>query len=121
MIIAIDFDGTIAEHSTEGDMSIGPEVFGAIDAIKTLQRQGHTLILWTCREGKWLDTAVQWLVERDIIFNRVNENVHSLTDNQGTTVWPRKVFAHIYVDDRSVGGFRSWPIIMYLIGKEYAI
>ena len=113
MIIAIDFDGTIAEHAGDG---IGPELVGAIETIKLIQRR-HSTILWTCRGGEWLQEAVDWLQERSIIFDKVNENIHALT-SRGEDYWPRKVFAHMYIDDKVPGGFPGWNIIRELLEKE---
>ena len=55
MIIAVDFDGTIVEHRYP---EIGRELPFAIETLKTLQREGHRLILWSVREGRLLDEAV---------------------------------------------------------------
>lgn len=104
MIIAVDFDGTIAERG-EG-MEIVSEVPGAIEALRELRKR-HTLILWTCRGGEWLDAAVAWLKERGIHFDAVNENIHVLGDGY----YPRKVFAHVYVDDSIIGGFPGWKAV----------
>ena len=117
MIIAIDFDGTIAEHG-EHEWDVGPEIPGALDTICLLREAGHTLILWTCRgdvqgeEHAWLQVAIDWLKERGIVFDKVNENVHSLIgDPRGVGYWPRKVFAHTYIDDKAVGGFVGWEAV----------
>ena len=118
MILAIDFDGTIAEHPQEGDKSVGPEIYGAIAALRYLKQHDLTLILWTCREGDWLDEAVKWLAERGVVFDKVNENVMSLTDSQGNTCWPRKVFADLYIDDKQIGGYQGWHYRVQEIMKE---
>ena len=57
MIIAVDFDGTIVEHRYP---EIGRELPFAIETLKTLQREGHRLILWSVREGRLLDEAVEF-------------------------------------------------------------
>lgn len=101
MIIAIDFDGTIASDKYDHDGGApGDELPGTIAVIKELQAAGHTLILWTCRGGEWLQQAVDWLAARDVVFDFVNEGAVAI----GGDYWPRKIFAHIYVDDRSVVG-----------------
>lgn len=113
MIIAIDFDGTIAEHAGDG---IGPEILDAVGAIRVLQKR-HTLILWTCRGGKWLEEAEEWLKRRGLYFSKLNENVHALT-HRGEIYWPRKVFAHVYIDDQIPGGFQGWNNILELLGEQ---
>lgn len=110
MIIAIDFDGTIAEHADNGIIDL--EILGSIEAIKILQKR-HTIILWTCREGQWLLDAVEWLEKRDIVFDKLNENIHALRDGH----WPRKIIADVYIDDRIPGGFQGWNNILELLDE----
>ena len=102
----IDFDGTIAEQGPDG--TVGDALPGAIEALQLLSTC-HTLILWTCRGNEWLDNAVAWLVEHDAyVFDKINRNVHALPDGY----LPRKVFAHVYIDDRAFGGFPGWDVIV---------
>ena len=54
-IIAVDFDGTIAEDRYPG---IGKPMPFAFETLKMLQSDGHRLILWTYRTGKKLNEAV---------------------------------------------------------------
>ena len=63
--IAVDFDGTIVEHKYP---EIGKEVMFAFQTLRTLQEQGHQLILWTYRSGKELDDAVQYCRRNGIEF-----------------------------------------------------
>lgn len=62
MTIAVDFDGTIVEHRYP---EIGKEKPFAIDTLKKLIAQRHQLILWSVREGKLLDDAIEWCRERE--------------------------------------------------------
>lgn len=55
MIIAVDFDGTIVEHKYP---AIGREIPFATETLKMLMKQNHKLIMWSVREGKLLDDAV---------------------------------------------------------------
>ena len=57
MIIAVDFDGTIVEHKYP---EIGRELPFAIETLKKLQQERHRLILWSVREGKLLQEAVDF-------------------------------------------------------------
>ena len=57
MTIAVDFDGTIVEHHYP---EIGKEIPFATRTLKQLIDDGHKLILWSVREGKLLDEAVEW-------------------------------------------------------------
>ena len=66
MKIAVDFDGTIVEHRYP---QIGKEIPFAIDTLKMLQQEGHWLILWSVREGKLLEDAVECV-------NQIIQNEH---------------------------------------------
>ena len=65
MRIAVDFDGTIVEHCYP---RIGKEIPFAIETLKLLQREGHWLILWSVREGKLLEEAVEGAGHEDLSF-----------------------------------------------------
>lgn len=95
MIIAIDFDGTLAEHAYP---AIGDEVEGAIRVCKKLQEAGHRLILYTMRSGEQLEEAVAWCAERELIFWAVNEN-----PQQKEWTNSPKIYAHHYIDDAAIG------------------
>lgn len=55
--IAVDFDGTIVEDRYPG---IGKPQLFAFETLKALQQQQHQLILWTVREGKALQEALDF-------------------------------------------------------------
>ena len=57
MLIAVDFDGTIVEHEYP---RIGKERPFATQTLKMLLQDGHRLVLWTNRQGKTLEEALQW-------------------------------------------------------------
>ena len=61
MIIAVDFDGTIVEHRYP---EIGREIPFAVETLKKLIEDRHQLILWSVREGRLLDEAVEWCRQR---------------------------------------------------------
>ena len=65
MIIAVDFDGTIVEHRYP---EIGREKPFAFDTLKMLQKEGHRLILWTVREDKLLEEAVEFCRQHGVEF-----------------------------------------------------
>jgi hypothetical protein len=103
-IIAIDFDGTLAEHKFP---DIGNEVPGAFGVLKELQAAGHKLILWTMRNdregdskenGPVLSEAVAWCRERGVEFWGVNLN----PDQHSWTQSPKQ-YANIYIDDAALG------------------
>lgn len=92
MIIAVDFDGTIAKNAFP---EIGAAVPGAIQWLQRLAASGAELVLWTSRYGEHLDEAVAWCRHQGIPFNHVN----ALPDG-----WPGpKIPAHVFVDDKALG------------------
>ncbi len=112
MTIAIDFDGTIVEHQYP---AIGKELTFATATLKELQKQGHTLILWTVRAGKELDEAVEFCKARGLVFNSINCSYEGeVLDNKTS----RKILADVYVDDRNVGGFPGWSAIWQILNPQ---
>lgn len=101
MILAIDFDGTIADHRYP---KIGDPVPGAFAWLKRFQEAGALLILLTMRSPNRQDgvdslaEAVEFCRARGIEFWQVNEN-----REQDTWTSSRKVYAHAYIDDAAVG------------------
>lgn len=102
LIIAIDFDGTIVEDAYP---RIGEPLMFAIETIKTLQSKGHRLILWTCRNGKKLQEAVDFCKKKGITFYAINKNYPEEDSDEKSS---RKIYADVFVDDRNVGGFIGW-------------
>ena len=111
-VIAVDFDGTIVEHSYP---KIGKEMMFAFATLKELQKKGHKLILWTYRDGHLLDEAVEYCRANGIEFYAVNksypEEVYDLSIS-------RKINADIFIDDRNVGGFLGWSKIWQTLHPE---
>jgi hypothetical protein len=110
MTIAVDFDGTIVEHAYP---QIGRPIPFAIDVLKKLQQEEHhVLILWSVREGRLLQDAVDFCERRGLKFFAVNKN-YPEDDEPGAT--PRKLNADIYIDDKNIGGIPDWGIIYKMI------
>jgi len=112
MIIAVDFDGTIVEHEYP---EIGKLKEGAIEMLKSLQEQGHELILWTCRADSTLEEAVVFMREHGIEFDAVNDNIST------TNIFSRKVYADVYIDDRAVGYPGNWFDIPRILWRQFKI
>ena len=109
MVISIDFDGTVVEHRYP---KIGEEIPHATETLKKLIADGHKLVLWTVREGKLLDEAVDWCRERGVEFAAINETLRADTNEHSNT---RKIDADIYVDDCNIGGRLDWDIVYHMI------
>ena len=113
MIIAVDFDGTIVEHRYP---AIGKEIPFAIQTLRQLQSDGHRLILWSVREGRLLQEAVDYCKERGVNFYAVNADFEE-EDGSGRS-FSRKIKADLFIDDRNVGGLLDWGTIYALIQKN---
>ena len=114
MIIAVDFDGTIVEHRYP---AIGRELPFAIETLKKLAKEGHRLILWTVREGRLLEEAVQFCRERGLEFYAVNRDYPEEEKNKNNH-FSRKLKADMFIDDRNVGGLPDWGVIYEMISRR---
>lgn len=103
MIIAVDFDGTL--HLGKFP-AIGIPAPDAIKVMKQLKADGHYLIINTARGGDDLLNAINWLLDKGVPFDRVNDNYPVNVGKYGNN--SRKIYAHLYVDDRQVGGLPPW-------------
>lgn len=97
MIIAVDFDGTLVEHEYP---KIGKPNLTLVSNLRKMKEEGHKLILWTCRQGKFLEEAVEYCKRLYLEFDAVNDNVPEsmIADFKNT----RKVMADFYIDDRAI-------------------
>lgn len=114
MVIGVDFDGTIVEDKFP---EIGKELPFATDTLKMLIKERHRLILWTVREGKFLEDAVNWCRERGVEFYAVNRDYPEET-TENNDHFSRKLKADIWIDDRNVGGLPDWGTIYRMITRH---
>ncbi len=114
MTIAIDFDGTIVTHEYP---RIGEELPFATDTLKMLQKDGHKLILWTVREGKLRDEAVEWCKQRGVEFYAINNDYPEETVD-GNEHFSRKLKVDMWIDDRNVGGLPDWGTIYRMVSHK---
>ena len=114
MVIAVDFDGTIVEHRYP---EIGNEIPFATETLKMLIADHHKLILWSVREGKLLDEAVEWCRERGVEFYAVNRD-YPEERKDANQHFSRKLKADLFIDDRNLGGLPDWGTI-YLMIKNH--
>ena len=111
MIIAVDFDGTIVEHRYP---AIGRERPFATETLKKLIKDGHRLILWTVREGRLLEEAVEFCRDRGVEFYAVNRD-YPEEEKDRNNHFSRKLKADVWIDDRNVGGLPDWGTIYEMI------
>jgi len=129
LTIAVDFDGTIVSIDYP---KIGVLRNGAKKVITKWYKDGHTIIINSCRNGEMEKDMIRFLVHNRIPFHYVNQNSKALIDLYGGDT--RKISADIYFDDKNPEGFKSWrwadsviemklalkPIIICLIGESGA-
>ncbi|MCK8622389.1 BT0820 family HAD-type phosphatase [Prevotella sp. E13-27] len=114
MIIGVDFDGTIVEDRYP---DIGEEIPFATDTLKMLIKEHHRIILWTVREGKYLEDAVKWCRDRGVEFYAVNRDYpEETTDNN--QYFSRKLKADLWIDDRNLGGLPDWGTIYRMVTRR---
>jgi hydroxymethylpyrimidine pyrophosphatase-like HAD family hydrolase len=112
-ILAIDFDGTIVDNKYP---AIGKPKLFAFETLKKLQKKGFILILWTYRDGRSLEEAVEFCRKQGIEFYAVNK---SYPEEVYTEEMSRKINADIFIDDRNIGGFLGWgKIYRELLGDD---
>ena len=109
VIIAVDFDGTIVEHNYP---DIGKEMLFAFITLKQLEKRGARLILWTFRNGKELEEAVEYCRKNGIEFYAVNKNYPEEIYDETVS---RKINADIYIDDKNIGGFPGWSEVWQIL------
>ena len=97
MIIAVDFDGTLAD--TDATRIYTPNE-NLIAKLIILRQKGNKVILWTCREGDRLNDAIEFCRKYGLEFDAVNDN---LSRYKAFNLNPRKIFANIYIDDAASG------------------
>lgn len=110
MVIAIDFDNTLCiGHEFP---NIGAPRLWLIEKAKQWKLDGHQLILYTCREdvlpdelsvfdpGTYLTDAINFCKSFGLEFDAHNQSIDEL--KYPTHKFSRKVFASVYIDDRSV-------------------
>lgn len=101
--IAVDFDGTIAQHYTM------KPVPGAFKWMKKFQKAGAQLILYTMRDRRQLLEAIEFCSLHGIFFDGHNRN-----PQQGWTTSP-KCYAQVHIDDAGV----CVPLIEPEQGRAY--
>ena len=114
MTIAVDFDGTIVEHKYP---AIGAELPFAIETLIKLKEEGHKLILWTVREGRLLDEAVEFCRERGLEFYAINRD-YPEEEKGRNNHFSRKLKADLWIDDRNLGGLPDWGTIYEMVHNK---
>ncbi len=101
---AVDFDDTLNFAGSYPEL--GEPNRELIQFLKERRQEGDKVILWTCREGNLLKSAVKFCKNYGLEFDAVNDNLRENTEYFGSN--SRKVFADYYIDDRN-RGFQNLP------------
>lgn len=96
-IVAVDFDGTLCKNNWP---DIGEENANLIRILRFVRKNGVKLILWTCRTGAQLDSAIEWCKERRLEFDAINANLPEVINSFGGDT--RKIVADYYIDDKAI-------------------
>lgn len=96
-IVAVDFDGTIVEKAFPLIGKTKEHVFGVLNYLRDELK--CVLILNTCRSGRYLKEAIEFISSNGFEFDYVNENTKEMIDIYGDC---RKIFANIYIDDHNL-------------------
>jgi hypothetical protein len=91
--INCDVDGTVFTHDYP---NIGHDI-GAVPVLKALTNNGHKLIIFTMRDGKELQEAVDWFAKNEI-------PVYGVQSNPTQKRWTKspKSYAQLMIDDSSI-------------------
>jgi 8-oxo-dGTP pyrophosphatase MutT (NUDIX family) len=103
LTIAVDFDGTVCEEKKYP--GFGDFLPGAVETLKELAHQGHTLLLWTCRPGDEAKRVFQHCLNAGIPFKAVNQNLFD-----GELQDYKKILADIYIENRDVSFLRQGSV-----------
>lgn len=111
-IIGIDFDGTCV---TDLFPYVGDNI-GAASVLRELADK-NLLILYTVRDGKYLQDAVDWFKYNHINLYSVNYNPEPVSSSP-------KVYCDYYIDDRNIGtpltdkGYVDWNKMLVLLRQK---
>lgn len=111
-IIGIDFDGTCV---TDLFPYVGDNI-GAASVLRKLADK-NLLILYTVRDGKYLQDAVDWFKYNHINLYSVNYNPEPVSSSP-------KLYCNYYIDDRNIGtpltdkGYVDWNKMLVLLKQK---
>lgn len=113
-IIAFDFDGTLTVTDTYPAISeLRPYAKEIIDFIRAC---GMRVVIWTCRDSDDISDDITPMAD---YLNENNITVDGINSVIKYSPWhyeSRKIYAHMYVDDRSYGWIESNLCLMYVLG-----
>ena len=74
------------------------------------------MILWSVREGRLLEEAVEFCRKRGLEFYAVNRNYAE--EKEENKHYSRKLKADLFIDDRNLGGLPEWGVIYRMVHER---
>jgi hypothetical protein len=103
MIIAVDFDGVIANYDEwKGRGIFGKPVEGVAVGLIYLRANGHKIMVYTCRSE--IDDVEKYLKVHEIPYDFINH----CPENDKNNLHPAKQYADVYIDDRGIRFEGKW-------------
>ena len=108
-IIAIDFDDTINMAGTRSYPECGRPRLWSKEVINFMHKLGIKIVIWTSRDVAYnqdekrmydhMSPMIEWLDKNKIHYDAINKSIQFAPYHYNG----RKVYAHMYVDDRAFG------------------
>lgn len=115
--IAVDFDGTITNHDAVYP-AVGSLRDGAKEALRYFKNNDCVLMLWTCRENKELDMAMEFLKENNLEFDFINENCPERIKLYNSDC--RKIGCDVFIDDKNYNTIDvNWHVIINIAKQNW--
>lgn len=106
-IIALDFDGTMNMENCYPECGVVRPYASLIT--EYLESHGVKVVMWTCRDDdNSLGLMADFLEENNIVHHSVNASAQFAPFDYES----RKIYAHMYVDDRGFGWVESETILL---------
>ena len=102
-IYALDFDGTLSMGADWP--AIGQPNEALFHYMIEEKAAGARIILFTCRNGKDLEKAINFCTMNGLEFDAINENLSELIELYGGDT--RKINADYYIDDKALNPIRE--------------
>ena len=96
MKLIIDLDGTICSEEKQFSRAMAVPIEGAIDALKLIKTQGHTIIIYSARAWAEYEMTVDWLGRYGVCYDQLVLG---------------KPHGDYWVDDRALQ-FTNWETIL---------
>jgi hypothetical protein len=93
LIVCVDFDDTLYDFHKQGN-----SYEQVIQLIRDLHKANCHIIIWTGNQD--LELIEAYLFNKNIPYNNINDEAPVSKKLLGNKV-PRKVYANVYIDDRS--------------------